>query len=107
MNLLTIKNTSLNKKERFEIRLTAIEKRVIENRANKAGIKPSEFVRNSVLEKVIKTKLSEEELEILKNLFEVGNELRSFKSKEPSKKNEEIDKIIEDLKNIINMFYDR
>ena len=59
------------------------------------------------MEKVIKTKLSEEELEILKNLFEVGNELRSLKSKEPSKKNEEIDKIIEDLKNIINMFYDR
>lgn len=97
----------MNKKERFEIRLTAIEKRVIENRANKAGIKPSEFVRNSVLEKVIKTKLSEEEFEILKNLFEIGNDLRSLKSKEASKNNEEIDKIIEDLKNIINMFYDR
>ena len=66
---------------------------------------PSALV--AFLEKVIKTKLSEEELEILKNLFEVGNELRSLKSKEPSKKNEEIDKIIEDLKNIINMFYDR
>lgn len=107
MNFLTIKKGKLNKKERFEIRLTAIEKRVIENRASKAGIKPSEFVRNSVLEKVIKTKLSDEELDILKNLFEIGNELRSLKSKEPSKINEEIEKIIEDLKNIINMFYDR
>ena len=97
----------MNKKERFEIRLTAVEKRVIENRANKAGIKPSEFMRNSVLEKVIKTKLSEEELDILKNLFEIGNDLRSFKYKEPSKMDEELDKIIEDLKDIINRFYDR
>ena len=107
MNFLILKNTKLNKKERFEIRLTAVEKRVIENRANKAGIKPSEFMRNSVLEKVIKTKLSEEELDILKNLFEIGNDLRSFKYKEPSKMDEELDKIIEDLKDIINRFYDR
>lgn len=107
MNFLTKKPQKLNKKERIEIRVTAIEKRIIENRASKAGIKPTEFIRSSVLEKVIKTKLSEEELEILKSLFEIVNELRSLKSKESSLKNELINELLESLKNIIYKFYDR
>lgn len=97
----------MNKKERFEVRLTPIEKRIIENRASKSGLSPSEYIRSSALEKVIKTNLSEEELEILKSLFEVGNELKRIRTEELSVFNEEINKIITDLKMIISKFYDR
>lgn len=97
----------MNKKERFEVRLTPIEKRIIENRASKSGLNPSEYIRSSALDKVIKTSLSEEELVILNSLFEVGNELKKIRTNDLTVLNEEINKIIEDLKNIIRKFYDR
>lgn len=49
------KEKKLNKRERFEIRVTLIEKRIIEKSASKAGLNPSEYIRRSALEKVIKT----------------------------------------------------
>lgn len=93
----------MNKKERIEIRVTLIEKRIIEKLAKKSGIKPSEYVRKSALEKVIKTKFSEEEMVLLKMLFDIGLELKKLKTDNQ----EEVNTIISKLKNLIEQFYDR
>ena len=102
------KEKKLNKRERFEIRVTLIEKRIIEKTASKAGLNPSEYIRRSALEKVIKTKFTEEELSILKMIFDIGIELKKIKSEEKNLLlNDDIDYIIKKLKNIISIFYDR
>lgn len=67
------------KKERIEIRVTKIEKKILEKKALKAGLKLSEYVRQCCLDKEIKATISEEERSLLKLLYELGADFREMK----------------------------
>jgi len=60
------------KKKRIELRVSSLEKAIIEKKAESSGLSVSEFCRRSALSQKIDYKLTDEELEIYK-------ELHSFK----------------------------
>ncbi len=62
--------------EKIKIRLSKIEKRIIQKKAKKAGISASEFLRRSAFEKEIKSRLSAEEIECYQTLSKYADSFR-------------------------------
>lgn len=56
------------KSERIEIRVSYLERSLIELNAEKAGLSISEYVRDCALSRVIKARRTSEELQAYKNL---------------------------------------
>ncbi|WP_445711615.1 plasmid mobilization protein [Flavobacterium sp.] len=95
------------KKERIEIRLTKIEKLVLEKKAEKAGFNLSEYIRKCCLDMEIKSKFSDEEKELLKKIYDIGIEYREMRN---NASNEEIlmfDNMIKTLRDSLILMYDR
>jgi sulfur relay (sulfurtransferase) DsrC/TusE family protein len=73
----------MSKKEKIEIRVTILEKKIILKKAQNAALSTSEYVRSSALNQNISYKLTEEELEVYKmlksyynNFQRIGNILK-------------------------------
>ena len=58
------------KKKRIELRLSSLEKAIIEKKAENSGLSVSEYCRRSALNQKIDYKLTNEELEVYKGLHE-------------------------------------
>jgi hypothetical protein len=69
------KNSTM-KNEFIKIRVSRIEKKIIERKSNKAGLSVSEFVRRLAFEKELKSRLSEEEIECYKSLSKYADNFR-------------------------------
>lgn len=70
-------NKTLTMKNEFiKIRVSRIEKKVIERKSQKAGLSVSEFVRRLAFEKELKSRLSEEEIECYKSLSKYADNFR-------------------------------
>lgn len=66
------------KNEFIKIRVSRIEKKVIERKSQKAGLSVSEFVRRLAFEKELKSRLSEEEIECYKSLSKYADNFRKI-----------------------------
>ncbi|MCD0477456.1 mobilization protein [Chryseobacterium sp. LC2016-29] len=64
------------KNEFIKIRVSRIEKKVIEKKALKAGLSISEFIRRLAFEKELKSKLTDEEIECYKSLSKYAENFR-------------------------------
>lgn len=75
------------KKKRIELRLSSLEKAIIEKKAENSGLSVSEYCRRSALNQKIDSKLTSEELEIYKELHEYRRNFtlisNMFKVKDP------------------------
>lgn len=75
------------KKKRIELRLSSLEKAIIEKKAENSGLSVSEYCRRSTLNQKIDSKLTNEELEIYKELHEYRRNFtlisNMFKVKDP------------------------
>jgi len=75
------------KKKRIELRLSSLEKAIIEKKAESSGLSVSEYCRRSALNQEIDYKLSSEELEVYKELHEYRRNFtlisNMFKEKNP------------------------
>lgn len=65
----------IHKSARLTIRLYTVEKKVIELNALKAGLPTSEFVRRACLMQQLAARLTQEELDIYKQLVACSNAL--------------------------------
>jgi len=63
----------MNKKKRLEFRVTPLEKAIIEKKAQHTGLSVSEYCRATALNQKLSTKLTQEELEIYKDLNKYHN----------------------------------
>ena len=61
------------KKEKIEFRCSSLEKAIIQKKAEKAGLKTSEFCRATTMGQRVTYRLTEEELAIYKMLVVYGN----------------------------------
>ena len=67
------------RKERFiNVRLTKEEQTIIQNKAQKSGLKPSSFMRKAALKSVVKAILDEEEKILLRQLVGMSNNLNQL-----------------------------
>lgn len=75
------------KKKRIELRLSSLEKAIIEKKAENSGLSVSEYCRRSALNQKIDSKLTSEELEVYKELHEYRRNFtlisNMFKVKDP------------------------
>lgn len=71
-----LSKTSTMKNEFIKIRVSRIEKKVIERKSQKAGLSVSEFVRRLAFEKELKSRLSKEEIECYKSLSKYADNFR-------------------------------
>ncbi len=95
------------KKDRVEIRLTKIEKLILEKKAEKVELSLSEYIRNNCLDIEIKSKFSDEEKEILKMLYDISTELREIKNNNSIEKISLIDNMLKTLRDCLILIYDR
>ena len=56
------------KKERIEFRVTKLEKKLIEKKAKNSGLSTSDYCRRTALNRELNFRLSDEEIEIYKDL---------------------------------------
>jgi sulfur relay (sulfurtransferase) DsrC/TusE family protein len=82
----------MNRKSFLKFRVTPLEKLVIKKKAENSGLSMSEFARASVLGQKISSKLTEDEIEIYKDLVKFHNNFQSIsnamKARSPSISNE-------------------
>jgi hypothetical protein len=82
----------MNRKSFLKFRVTLLEKLVIKKKAENSGLSMSEFARASVLSQKISSKLTEDEIEIYKDLVKFHNNFQSIsnamKERSPSISNE-------------------
>ena len=75
------------KKKRIELRVSNLEKAIIEKKAESSGLSVSEYCRRSALNQEIDYKLTSEELEVYKELHEYRRNFtlisNMFKVKDP------------------------
>lgn len=64
----------------IKFRVDVLEKRVIENKANNAGLTVSEFVRRALFDTEIKSRLTEEELKAYQTLIRYKINFQSIKN---------------------------
>lgn len=95
------------KRERIEIRITKIEKKILEKKADKSGMKLSEYVRKCCLEKEISKKLSEEEKELLHLLYELGMEFRETMKSASNEEIKAFELMIKTIRERLISVYDR
>lgn len=95
------------KKERIEIRLTKIEKLVLEKKAEKAGLNLSEYIRKCSLDMEIKSKFSDEEKELLEKLYDIGIEYREMRKNASKEEILTFDNMIKTLRDSLILIYDR
>jgi len=95
----------MNKDKIIKFRVTGLEKLAIENRAKNTGLSISDFCRNSALGIKIKSKFTEEELEIYNSLTIFHKNFTAlsnlFKRKDPSLSNENRE-LAKEIKAILN-----
>ena len=82
----------MNRKSFLKFRVTPLEKLVIKKKAENSGLSMSEFARASVLGQKVSSKLTEDEIEIYKDLVKFHNNFQSIsnamKERSPSISNE-------------------
>ena len=66
------------KNEFIKIRVSRIEKKVIERKSERAGLSVSEFVRRLAFEKELKSRLTDEEVECYKSLSKYADNFRKI-----------------------------
>ena len=71
-----MKRKVTNKRVKIEVRCSNYEKKLLIIKAKKAGLSLSEFTRRAVFDKSIKERLSEEQIEIFKELVKFHNNLK-------------------------------
>jgi len=80
------------KKKRIDFRCTSLEKAIIEKKAENTGLSTSEFCRASALGQKIRSKFTEEEMEVYKMMLKYHKNFTAlsnlFKAKNPSLSNE-------------------
>lgn len=62
----------------LKLRTSKLEKNIIKNKARKAGLSTSEFIRRVALEKEVKARLSKEEIESYTTLIKYKNNFKSI-----------------------------
>lgn len=62
----------------IKFRVSKIEKKIIERKARLAGLSVSEFLRRIALDKKIKSRLTDEEIDCYKTLTKYANNFRSI-----------------------------
>jgi hypothetical protein len=70
------------KAERLEVRLASKDKEKILKQAEKSGLKISEYVRKSCLEKDVKSKPPDEFWELLKEIYSLFDEVSEVKQEQ-------------------------
>lgn len=82
----------MNKKYFIKYRCTGLEKAIIEKKAQNSGLSTSAFARSSALEQKVKSKFTDEELEVYQMLLKYHKNFTAlsnlFKAKDPSLSNE-------------------
>lgn len=94
----------VNRDEYISFRVTPLEKKVIENIAETAGLQVSDFVRKAAMNKDVRIRFSEEELSIYKDLHayhenfrRISNLVKSSQNVSPDLKRE-----IKEVRDLIN-----
>lgn len=64
------------KNEFIKLRVTNLEKRIIERKADRTGLSVSEFLRRNAFEKEMKNRLTEDEIECYKTLSKYADNFR-------------------------------
>lgn len=95
------------KKERIEIRLTKIEKLILEKKAEKTGLNLSEYIRSCCLDMEVKSRFSEEEKELLKLLYDLGVDYREMRSNASKDEIEAFEIMIKSIRDRLINIYDR
>ena len=97
----------MNKKKRIELRVTTLEKKIIEKKAENSGLNTSEYCRNAALGKKINTKLTIEELEVYKDLTKYHNNFTAISNllkKKDSKFYKEVQEVTKLIKQHLTKF---
>ncbi|KMQ60139.1 hypothetical protein ACM46_18045 [Chryseobacterium angstadtii] len=87
----------MKRNKKIEIRVSENEKKMISDKAERTGLKTSEYIRKSSLDKSLNFRFSKEEIEAWKNLTFISTALRNL-TNILSKENRE--ELISELKNI-------
>lgn len=95
------------KKQRIEIRLTKIEKLILEKKAENAGLNLSEYIRSCCLEMELKARISEEEKELLKTLYDLGVDYREMRFNASKEEIEAFEVMIKTIRDRLISIYDR
>lgn len=66
----------IKKDKIIKLRVTNLEKSILQNKAKKAGLGVSEFLRRLAFEKELKTRLTKEEIEIYQSLSKYADNFR-------------------------------
>ena len=88
----------MNKEKIVKVRLTVPEKRRLEYKAKQAGLSMSEFMRRSLDNRMIKSRLNKDEQELFRELIQEANRWQSvanmFRKKDP-----QLSQSVKELKN--------
>lgn len=95
------------KKERIEVRVSKIEKKILEKKSIKAGLKLSDYVRQCCLNKEINSLISEEEIKLLKLLYELGADFREMKKNASKEEIIVFELMINTIREQLRKAYDR
>lgn len=92
----------------IKFRVSLLEKRVIQKKSKEAGVPVSEFVRRLALEKEMKTRLTDEEIECYKTLSKYADNFRRisnlFKLGDMTGVKEESIKVAEEIREHFKKF---
>lgn len=81
----------MNKKSLLKFRCSALEKAIIEKKAEKSGLSVSAYLRSAALEQKVNYRFTDEELEVYQMLLKYHKNFSSlsnlFKAKDPSLSN--------------------
>lgn len=67
---------NIMRNEFIKLRVSRVDKKIIEKKATKAGLSVSEFLRRLAFEKELKTRLTSEEIECYQNLIKYADNFR-------------------------------
>lgn len=102
---------AIKRKKQIHLRVTPLEKKWIEHTAKEVGLSVSDFLRKSALNKEIRVRFSQEEIELFKDLNQyhtnfsrIGNVIRKNKAKVNPELITEIKLVKEEIRTILKRF---